>query len=71
MAKIKFSNRSREEQERYFKNSKLVRERQDGQITNREFAKGEHFQLKCMEAKVEPTKRQASKYRRGLGKAAN
>jgi hypothetical protein len=63
----KFYNQSKEYRERYFKNAKDVRERQDGEITNRQFAATEGFQLKCMEANVKATPRQASKYRRGLG----
>lgn len=38
--------------------------------TNREFSQNETFQAKCQEAGVQPTKRQASKFRRGYGKAA-
>jgi hypothetical protein len=39
-------------------------------MTNRQFAKeNEIFKQSCQEAKVEPTKRQASKFRRNLGKA--
>jgi len=38
--------------------------------TNREFAKTDtEFQRKCELAKVNPTKRQASKFRRGEGAA--
>lgn len=67
----KFRNQSKEYQERYFKNAKYIRERQDGEITNREFAKTEGFQMKCIEANCKPTTRQASKYRRGLGSIKN
>lgn len=38
-------------------------------ITNREFAKVAHFQRACERAGVQPTKRQASKFRRGKGRA--
>ena len=37
--------------------------------TNRDFAKTEDFIQRCKKAKVEPTKRQASKFRMGKGKA--
>lgn len=38
-------------------------------VTNRELTKDKKFLDACSEAKVEPTKRQASKYRRGFGQA--
>ena len=40
----------------------------DGQ-SNREFSQNESFQLACLEVGIKPTKRQASKYRRGIGSA--
>lgn len=40
--------------------------------TNRDFAsKDDTFRDSCAEAGVQPTVRQASKYRRGLGKAVS
>ena len=69
-----WQNRSKEYQERSQKNAReagLISNYGRGQ-TNHEFAsQNETFQLKCAEAGVKPTERQASKYRRGLGKAAN
>jgi len=38
-------------------------------MTNHEFAKTEKFKEVCGNAGVEPTRRQASKYRNGKGKA--
>ena len=35
--------------------------------TNRDFAKNEDFIQRCEKAKVQPTKRQASKFRLGKG----
>jgi hypothetical protein len=64
---VKFRNRNDAYQSAYFRNAKIARERQDGEITNAEYAKTEGFQLKCMEAGVKPTKRQASRYRNGYG----
>ena len=40
-------------------------------ITNRAFTKDGEFQAACAAAGVEPTKRQASKYRRKMGAAYN
>ncbi len=67
----KFRNQSKEYQERYFKNAKYIRERQDGEITNRQFAATEGFQMKCLEAGVKSTTRQASRYRNGQGSVYN
>lgn len=39
--------------------------------SNRQYAETESFQEACQLANVKPTKRQASKYRRGLGSAFN
>lgn len=68
-----WKNRSQDYKEKSRKNASqagLISNFGRGQ-TNREFSsQNENFQLKCMEAGVKPTKRQASKFRRGLGKAA-
>ena len=69
MAKIKFRNQTKQYKENYFKRAKEVRERQDGEITNRAYANTEAFQQKCSDVGVKPTKRQASKFRRGMGLA--
>jgi hypothetical protein len=39
-------------------------------VTNANFVKDQNFRLRCEIARVEPTKRQASKFRRGIGRAA-
>lgn len=39
-------------------------------ITNAEFTKNDLFRTRCLVAKIQPTKRQASKYRRNMGLAA-
>ena len=38
-------------------------------VTNREYSKRQNFVDACILADVKPTKRQASKFRRGIGKA--
>jgi len=39
------------------------------EVSNREFAKRQHFVDACILADIKPTARQASKFRRGMGKA--
>lgn len=40
-------------------------------MTNKQYSQTELFQSLCQKANVVPTKRQASKYRRGFGKLFN
>jgi len=45
--------------------------KQTSRVTNKEFSeKDGHFLFVCGKFNVTPTKRQASKFRRGLGKAS-
>jgi len=41
----------------------------DDRVTNRDFMKDDHFVKACEKAGTPVTKRQASKFRRGIGKA--
>jgi len=45
-------------------------DKQVKRVTNANFVKDETFKVCCEVSGAEPTKRQASKYRRGIGKAA-
>jgi hypothetical protein len=67
MFKVKFHRRSKQEQSAVFKKMREAGGRQDGEMTNREYAATPEFELKCMEAGVKNTKRQAAKYRNGYG----
>ena len=50
----------------------MMAERTGGDVFNREFAKtDEQFKAACEKAGVQPTPRQASKYRRKMGRAYN
>ncbi len=69
--KTAFRNQPMNYKDSYYKRAKEVRERQDGEITNRQFAATEAFQLKCMEVGVKATVRQASRYRNGQGSVYN
>jgi hypothetical protein len=42
----------------------------ENRVTNREFAKQESFQKACAEKGIQPTKRQAAKFRRQLNRWA-
>ena len=67
---VKFRYRSPDYKKAYFRRVAEAGGRQDGEITNREYANTAEFQAKCDEAKIKPTKRQASRYRNGYGSLA-
>ena len=71
MFKSKFHRRTKEQQSAVFKKMREAGGRQDGEITNSEYAKTPEFELKCMEAGVQNTKRQASRYRNKSGSVYN
>ena len=50
----------------------MTKQKKPPEQTNAEYAKtSTHFRSHCLAAGVEPTKRQASKFRRGVGSAYN
>ena len=66
----KFYNRSQDEKKQYHKEVANANSIQVSGVTHRDFAeKVGSFRSACEKAGVEPTKRQASRYRRGVGSA--
>jgi hypothetical protein len=66
----KFANKTPEQQAASRKAAKAAGRANLVGMSNSEYAKLAHFTDACVLADVQPTKRQASKYRRGYGKAA-